>query len=142
MRFKMGAVLAAAASLTFGLSGVASAAPAATDQVAQVPAATAMAACAGPVSPDGGAGACFNPTGEHLLNCDLLADGHHPEVYYFRSTSPNTLRHISDAPEAGNCVDHDLADIPESGWIDVQACNYEGNTELSCSNFVREYAAG
>ncbi|MEU4675040.1 hypothetical protein AB0F91_45645 [Amycolatopsis sp. NPDC023774] len=35
-----------------------------------------------------------------------------------------------------------LADIPESGWIDVQACNYEGSTELSCSNFVREYVAG
>ncbi|MEU4674606.1 hypothetical protein AB0F91_43285 [Amycolatopsis sp. NPDC023774] len=50
----MGAVLAAAASLTFGLSDIASAAPAAADQVApaSVPAATALAACTGPVSLD------------------------------------------------------------------------------------------
>ncbi|HET6504155.1 MAG TPA: hypothetical protein VFG87_25680 [Amycolatopsis sp.] len=98
--------------------------------------------CAGPISPDGGAMACWNPTGEHLFNCDLLADGHHPVAYYVRSTSPDTLRRISDAPEAGNCVDHNLADIPESGWIDVQACNYEGTTELSCSPFVRLSANG
>ncbi|MEV0074416.1 hypothetical protein [Amycolatopsis sp. NPDC050768] len=136
---------AATTLLTLGLSwGTANAATNETDQVAQaaVPAATALAACVGPGSPDGGALACFNPTGEHLLNCDLLADGHHPEAYYYRSTSPNTLRHISDAPEAGNCVDHDLTDIPESGWIYVQSCNYEGDTELSCSNFVYVYAEG
>jgi hypothetical protein len=95
----------------------------------------AMADCIGPVSPDGGAGACFQPYGEHLINCDLAADGHHPVARYYRSTSPTVLRTISDTPKAGNCVDHNLANIPESGWIKVQSCNAEKSTLLSCSSF-------
>jgi hypothetical protein len=77
-----------------------------------------------------------------LFNCDTAADGHHPVAHYYRSTSPNTLRTISDSPGAGNCVDHNLADIPESGWIYVQSCDYEGDTPLSCSRYVYVYANG
>lgn len=146
MKFRLLVVVAAAAFFAL-ITGAANATaqPAshpAADQVVSAATMSAQADCVGPVSPDGGAGACLNPTGEHLLNCDLAADGHHPVVYYFRSTSPNTLRHFSDAPTAGYCVDHNLANIPESGWVDIQSCNYEKSTELSCSSFMRVSANG
>jgi hypothetical protein len=142
MKFKIGIVLAAAAfaALVTGW-GSAAAQPAAADHIVAV-SDVHTSSCVGPGSPDGGAAACFDPHGEHLLNCDLKSDGHHPVAHYYRSTSPNTLRTISDAPTAGNCVDHNLADIPESGWIDVQSCNYEGSTALSCSGYVRVSANG
>jgi hypothetical protein len=99
-------------------------------------------ACNGPASPDKGARLCWNPTGEIVGNCDTKEDGRHPVVYYYRSTSPNTLRRISDAPTYNHCVDHNLANIPESGWIWAQSCNYDGDEEKSCSDFEYLYAAG
>lgn len=139
-------VLVAALFAVFG-TAAASAEPAAAQPVAQsmVSFAAALATDCTIVSEstDGGAAACWNPTGEHLYNCDLASDSRHPELYYYRSTSPNTQRHISDAPTAGYCVDHNLADIPESGWIDVLACNYDGGTLKSCDSSYRyAYAQG
>lgn len=93
------------------------------------------------VSNDGAAFGCWNPTGEHLFNCDNASDGHHPELFYYRSTSPDTRRHLSAAPTAGYCVDHYLANISESGWIKVKACNYEGSTQLSCDGAYRKASA-
>ncbi len=145
MRFRLGIVLAAAALSVFAMgAGSASAQVATTAPAVQTVAAGDVGAldCVGPVSPDGGAGACFEPHGEHLFNCDLLADGHHPVAHYYRSTSPNTRRTVSDAPTAGYCVDHNLTNIPESGWIKVQSCNYEGSTKLSCSSYVKISANG
>jgi hypothetical protein len=92
------------------------------------------------VSGDNAAFACWQHDGDHLYNCDNASDGHHPVVFYYRSTSPDTLRSFSDSVGAGGCVDHNL-DIPESGWIRVKACNYEGDTRLSCDSAYR-YAYG
>lgn len=150
MRIKLGiaSVAVALATLTTGW-GVASADTASDAAASTATASRAIAAsdvdpqsCIGPGSPDGGAAACFDPHGEHLINCDLASDGHHPVAHYYRSTSPNTRRTISDDIGAGNCLDHNLANIPESGWIDVQSCNYEGGTALSCSGYVRVSANG
>lgn len=146
MKFRFSFILAAAAlAVSVVGTGTASGQTAPDPAAATVVAAsevTTMADCAGPVSPDGGAAACFQPYGEHLINCDLKADGHHPVAHYYRSTSPNTLRTISDAPGAGYCVDHNLANIPEDGWIKLQSCNYEKQTKLSCSGFVTISARG
>ncbi len=137
MRFRFALVLVAAALSLLGMGSIASA------DTASAPGTMAAAppGCIGPVSPDGGAGACFQPHGEHLYNCDLQAN-HHPVAFYYRSTSPNTLRSFSDMPGAGNCADHNLDDIPESGWIKVQSCNYEGSTRLNCSGFLTVSANG
>jgi hypothetical protein len=145
MRF--GIAVVATMVMFFVGSAAASAEPVNGASQEQVPVATVNAMIAQAnctlvsISGDGGAFGCWNPTGEHLYNCDNAADGHHPELYYYRSTSPNTQRHVSDSPTAGNCVDHDLADIPESGWVDVLACNYEGSTALSCDSAYRRASA-
>lgn len=146
MRFGIIATVAAAAMLSVGSVAV-SAEPAGGSDQEQVPVATVRAMIAQDtctilsVSNDGGAFGCWNPTGEHLFNCDGASDGHHPELFYYRSTSPDTRRHLSDAPTAGYCVDHNLANIPESGWIKVKACNYEGDKQLSCDSAYRTASA-
>lgn len=148
MRF--GFIAAAAAGVLLAFGSTASAEPASSGSaeevvpVATVSAMVAQAECSVvSVSGDGGAFACWNPTGEHLYNCDGASDGHHPELFYYRSTSPDTRRHLSDSPGYGYCVDHNLADIPESGWIRVKACNYEKDTQLSCDSAYRyAYANG
>jgi hypothetical protein len=146
MKLRFGIILSVTA-LSMLVMGLGTASAQTTPDSSEVGTVTAsnvstMADCIGPISPDGGAGACFQPYGEHLFNCDLLADGHHPVARYYRSTSPNTLRMISDAPTAGNCVDHNLADIPEDGWIKLQSCNYEQSTLLTCSAFWTISARG
>lgn len=84
-----------------------------------------------------GAEACFNPYGETLTVCDTAADGHHAGVYYYRSTSPNTLRRIDDADlGGGNCRTHQLADIPESGWLEFYSYRAEGSTILNYGPFI------
>lgn len=85
------------------------------------------------ISGDGGALVCFNPYGEHLYICDNAADGHHPVGRYYRSDKSG-LKTKHATPQNGACYDHNLA-IPESGWINYQACNYEKSTLLSCSSF-------
>jgi hypothetical protein len=92
------------------------------------------------VSPDGGAFACWNPTGEWLYNCDSGPD-HHPRTYYYRSTSPSVLRNVDTFPGQGNCTAHNLDNIPESGWVELRACNYEGSTRLSCDPVFRRVSA-
>jgi hypothetical protein len=42
---------------------------------------------------------------------------------------------------AGNCHDVNL-DMAESAYIQYQACNYEGSTELSCSPYAIASAQG
>lgn len=95
---------------------------------------TGEVACYNPVySPDGGAAVCFQPYGEHLYIFDLASDGHHPVARYYRSDKSGLkIKHANIG--AGGYYDHDLS-IPESGWINYQACNYENDTPLSCSDF-------
>lgn len=102
---------------------------------------TVQAECYYPVqSPDGGALVCFNPYGEHLYICDTASDGHHPVARYYRSDkSGQKVKHASVG--AGYCYDHNLS-IPESGWVNYQACNYEKDTVLSCSSYSGRISAG
>ena len=142
-RFLM--VLAAVAGLVFAVGvGTAGAAPAAsaavTVQVVSEGGVSAAAECFYPVqSPDGGALVCWNPTGEHLYICDTKSDGHHPASFYFRSDSGGVKEKHADV-SAGNCLDHNLS-LPESGWVNYQACNFEGSRELSCSAFSGRISA-
>ncbi|SFB27900.1 hypothetical protein SAMN05216266_107203 [Amycolatopsis marina] len=102
---------------------------------------TAAAECYFPVvSPDRGALVCFNPYGEHLYICDNAPDGHHPAARYYRSDKSG-LKVKHAAVKSGNCYDHNLS-IPESGWVNYQACNYEKDTRLSCSSFSGRISAG
>ncbi|MDI5968117.1 hypothetical protein POF50_001930 [Streptomyces sp. SL13] len=107
---------------------------------AAVPRAIACASEYHPVqSPDGGALACFNPTGEHLYVCDNAADGHHPGVNYF--ITGGSWKNAQY--DLGNGACHDLnLDIAESDDITYQACNYEGSTALSCSVYETVSARG
>ncbi|QFZ22996.1 hypothetical protein [Saccharothrix syringae] len=137
------AVVAAIALTVFGMGG--GTASAQTVPAEQVPASAAAFAAAADctvasVSQDGGAFACWQPTGEILYNCDSGRD-HHPVSYYYRSTSPDTRRTINTTPGYGSCTEHNLANIPESGWIRVKACNFEGSTQLSCDSQYRQVSA-
>lgn len=97
-------------------------------------AATAPAGCYHPVtSPDGGAKVCFVPDGDHLFVCDTKADGHHPVARFTRSDSSG-LKEEHSTLASPECTDVSL-NIPEEGWVNYQACNYEGTTQLSCGNF-------
>jgi hypothetical protein len=91
-------------------------------------------------SPDGGAMACFNPTGEHLFVCDTDDDGHHPGAWYLLEAGIN-WHNVQYNLGAGNCHDVNL-DMAESAYIQYQACNYEGSTELSCSPYAIASAQG
>lgn len=147
MKFGFVAAVAAAAMLTVGSAAASAEATTSGSVDTVVPASTvstmvAQGSCTVvSVSGDGGSFACWNPYGEHLFNCDGASDGHHPEQFYYRSTSPDTRRHLSDSPGYGYCVDHNLANIPESGWIKVKACNYEKDTRLSCDSSYRTASA-
>jgi uncharacterized membrane protein len=86
-----------------------------------------------------GATSCFQPYGEHLYTCDTAADGHHPgTTYRVNGGSWHTVQY-----DLGNgyCADLNLS-IGESGYIDIQACNYEGSTVLNCSGVRRVSANG
>lgn len=149
-RIKLAAGAAFALMLSAGGSTAYASAPA-VDSLAEAPSITvavasdsgdanASAECYYPVySGDGAALVCFNPYGEHLYICDVAADGHHPVGRYYRSDSSG-LKTKHAAPESGGCYDHNLA-IPESGWINYQACNYEKETQLSCGSFSGRISA-
>jgi hypothetical protein len=103
--------------------------------------ASAAGACGHSVqSPDGGATACFNPTGEHLVVCDTAADGHHPGAWYLL-TAGVEWHNVQYNLGAGECHDLNL-DMAESAYIQYQACNYEGSNELSCSSYALAPAKG
>jgi hypothetical protein len=107
-----------------------------------LPASAASAAACGHAvfSPDGGAMACFNPTGEHLKVCDTDDDGHHPGAWYLLDGGIS-WHNVQYSLGAGNCHDVDL-DMPESALIEYKACNYEGTRELSCSGYALASAEG
>lgn len=86
-----------------------------------------------------GAWSCFQPYGEHLYLCDTAADGHHPGSWY--RVNGGSWHNVQYNVGNGNCGDLNLA-IGESGYIDIQACNYEGSTELNCSGIRRVSANG
>ncbi|MFD5323787.1 hypothetical protein [Streptomyces sp. NPDC127092] len=86
-----------------------------------------------------GAWSCFQPYGEHLYTCDTAADGHHPGTWY--RINGGTWRNVQYNLGNGNCADLNLS-IGESGYIDIQACNYEGSTALACSGVRRVTANG
>lgn len=86
-----------------------------------------------------GAWSCFQPYGEHLYTCDTAADGHHPGSWY--RVNGGSWHNVQYNVGNGNCGDLNLA-IGESGYIDIQACNYEGSTELNCSGIRRVSANG
>ncbi|CAM04652.1 hypothetical protein A8924_5797 [Saccharopolyspora erythraea NRRL 2338] len=142
---------AAAFGLVLGWTGLAHATPATGEVRAAAPSATVSvlsgdgdavtaAECYYPVySGDGGAMVCFNPTGEHLYICDNASDGHHPVARYYRSDSSGLKTKHADVG-FGTCLDHNLS-IPDSGWINYQACNYEGSTQLSCGSFSGRISA-
>ncbi|TDC95548.1 hypothetical protein E1161_04800 [Saccharopolyspora aridisoli] len=141
----------AALGLVLGWTGFAHASPVASHVLENAPSATvsvvsadgeaiAAAECYYPVySGDSGAMVCFNPTGEHLYICDNASDGHHPVARYYRSDSSGLKTKHADVGY-GTCLDHNLS-IPESGWINYQACNYEGSTQLSCGYFSGRISA-
>ena len=137
-------VLTIATAISFVLSAsVASAATSTADSAAVVAVAdvTAAGSCGHAVfSPDGGAMACFNPTGEHLFICDTDADGHHPGAWYLL-TAGVTWHNVQYNLGAGECHDLNL-DMAESAYIQYQACNYEGSSELSCSSYALAPAEG
>ena len=111
-----------------------------TSFVMPASAASAAGSCGHAVfSPDGGAMACFNPTGEHLFICDTDSDGHHPGAWYVRR---DLLWHnVQYDLSAGNCHDLNL-DMAESESITYYACNYEGTEELGCSSWATVSANG
>jgi hypothetical protein len=140
----VGAVaLTIATATSFVLPASAASADASTADAtrASVAGVSAAGACGHAVfSPDGGAMACFNPTGEHLLVCDTDADGHHPGAWYLLTAGVN-WHNVQYNLGAGDCHDLDL-DMAESAYIQYQACNYEGSTELSCSPYALAPAQG
>jgi hypothetical protein len=91
------------------------------------------------VSPDGGATACFEPTGEHLGICDSAADGHHPGIWYIIDSG--SVRENDYSIGHYYCIDINL-DLPETSTVTYRACNYEGSTAISCSNYVTVSAKG
>jgi hypothetical protein len=118
----------------------ASAAPAQTSQgvtVVSVQNVTADYPCYGEST--SGATSCFQPYGEHLYTCDTAADGHHPGTWY--RINGGSWHNVQYSLGNGYCADLNLS-IGESGYIDVQACNYEGSTELNCSSIRRVSANG
>jgi len=120
-------------------ASMASAAPLTAE--ATVAAVTAAGSCGHAVfSPDGGAMACFNPTGEHLFVCDTDDDGHHPGAWYLLTAGVN-WHNVQYNLGAGECHDLNL-DMAESAYIQYQACNYEGSTPLSCSSYALAPAEG
>ncbi|WP_216216213.1 hypothetical protein [Amycolatopsis aidingensis] len=148
-------VLAAAAALGLALSTGATVAQADTSQASSLDNAPSVnvsvlsangeagvqAECYYPIySPDRGAMVCFQPYGEHLYICDAKADGHHPVARYYRSDKSGRKVKHSTYPNP-QCLDHNLS-IPESGWINYQACNYEKKTALSCSAYRGRVSAG
>jgi hypothetical protein len=138
VRRTVGAIaLTIATAISFVLpASVASAATPTT-----VAAVTAAGSCGHAVfSPDGGAMACFNPTGEHLFVCDTDADGHHPGAWYLLTAGVN-WHNVQYNLGAGDCHDLNL-DMAESAYIQYQACNYEGSNELSCSSYALAPAQG
>ncbi|MGW6394725.1 hypothetical protein ACWFR1_30405 [Streptomyces sp. NPDC055103] len=86
-----------------------------------------------------GASSCFQPYGEHLYTCDTAADGHHPGTWY--RINGGTWKNVQYNLGSGYCADLNLS-IGESGYIDLQACNYEGSTALNCSSVRRVSANG
>ncbi|MBD0707052.1 MULTISPECIES: hypothetical protein [unclassified Streptomyces] len=86
-----------------------------------------------------GAMSCFQPYGEHLYTCDTAADGHHPGSWY--RINGGSWHNVQYDLGKGNCADLNLS-IGESGYIDIQACNYEGATALNCSGVLRVSANG
>jgi hypothetical protein len=88
---------------------------------------------------DGGAAACFYPTGEKLLVCDTNADGHHPAVWYKINDGSWDNKHYDLG--AGNCAMLDLS-IAETGYITYYTGNYEGDVPLSYSPYMKASAAG
>jgi hypothetical protein len=133
---------ATAASATAAWATAASAtAASATAASATAAAVSAAGSCGHAVfSPDGGAMACFNPTGEHLFVCDTDDDGHHPGAWYVIGNGidwHNPQYNLG----AGDCHDIDL-DLSETSTITYQACNYEGTRQLSCSSYALVSAKG
>jgi uncharacterized membrane protein len=128
--------VAAVVSLVAPASAASAAEAATTVQLS----ASATAECYGTViSSDGGALACFNPTGEHLYICDSDSDGHHPGAWYF--TTGGSWHNPQYSLGLGYCHDVNL-DMAESSYITYQACNYEGTAELSCSVYKTMSADG
>ena len=134
------AALTAATAISFVLP--ASAASAGTANAAVTVAAVSAAGSCGHAvfSPDGGAMACFNPTGEHLFVCDTDDDGHHPGAWYVLGNGINWHNPQYNLG-AGSCHDINL-DMAETDTITYQACNYEGTQELSCSSYALASAKG
>jgi hypothetical protein len=141
MRFRriVGAIaLSTATAISFVLpaAGASAATPATVAQADVV----AAGSCGHAVfSPDGGAMACFNPTGEHLFICDTDNDGHHPGAWYL--ISGINWHNPQYSLGAGECHDLNL-DMAETASIQYKACNYEGTRELSCSSYALASARG
>src|SRR4051812_45101758 len=137
----VGAVaLTAATAISFVLPASAASAGTADAAVAGT-AVSAAGSCGHAVfSPDGGAMACFNPTGEHLFVCDTDDDGHHPGAWYVIGAGINWHNPQYNL-RAGSCHDINL-DMAESDTITYQACNYEGTQQLSCSSYALASAKG
>ncbi|MGW5051821.1 hypothetical protein [Actinokineospora sp. NPDC004072] len=79
---------------------------------------------------DGGALACFNPTGEHLYLCDTAADGSHPEVRYQGNHDGSTWGLARNYAGAGQCVDINLT-MAEDTFIRYTPQNWDGNRRMS-----------
>ena len=133
--------LTAATAISFVLPASGASAATSTAGSADVAAVTAAGSCGHAVfSPDGGAMACFNPTGEHLFVCDTDDDGHHPGAWYLLNGGVE-WHNVQYSLGAGQCHDLNL-DMAESAYIEYQACNYEGTTQLSCSSYALASAEG
>lgn len=141
--------LAVTGTAVFGFTTPAMAAPAGAHTAVTSAGATRMAVpdataastsdCYGVVSPDGGSTVCFQPYGEHLYVCDTAADGHHPGTWYW--VNSGALHNKQYNLGNGYCHDINLS-LAESSWITFQACNYEGSTELDCSDWISVSAKG
>jgi hypothetical protein len=86
--FRTGTVLAAAATLILGVGAGTATAQTDSNQQAASAVSTAAADCVvTSVSVDNAAFVCWQHNGDILYNCDNASEGHHPVVFYYRSTS-------------------------------------------------------
>ncbi|MCX2180812.1 hypothetical protein KV205_09760 [Streptomyces sp. SKN60] len=91
--------------------------------------------------PAPGASATPQASGVTVMGAASMAaaDGHHPGTNY--RINGGSWHNVQYNLGNGYCADLNLS-IGESGYIDIQACNYEGSTALNCSAVRRVSANG
>jgi hypothetical protein len=105
------------------------------------PAHTTAVSPTGPIScittPDGGAAACFQTSGDHIYVYDTKADGHHAVAVW--RTSYGRTGTCTNMNSNGNTYDTEKNcnyDLNEGETIEFRADTREGNTLISASGYA------